>query len=177
MFLFFFSFCLDFAINALFFTDDTIHKIYQDKGDFDFLYQLPQILNSTLISIFIDSFIRNFALSQDNIIDLKRRIVKKEKIKNKKFFQILKIKFILFFISTFFVLLFIWYYITCFCGIYINAQIHLIKDCIISLITSLFIPFVLYIIPGIFRISSLRIEKPTRKLLYSFSQFLENWLC
>ena len=30
-FLFFFSFSLDFTINALFFTDKTIHKIYQDK--------------------------------------------------------------------------------------------------------------------------------------------------
>ena len=28
IFLFFFSFSLDFAINALFFTDDTMHKIY-----------------------------------------------------------------------------------------------------------------------------------------------------
>ena len=35
-FLFFFSFCLDLTINALFFTDETIHKIYQDKGKFNF---------------------------------------------------------------------------------------------------------------------------------------------
>jgi glycogen debranching enzyme len=69
--------CLDFVINALFFTDDTMHKIYEDKGEFNFLYQLPQILYSTLISRFIDSFIKNFALSQDNIIDLKHE---KEKI-------------------------------------------------------------------------------------------------
>ena len=39
IFLFFFSFCLDFTINVLFFTDDTIHKIYQDKGAFNFLYK------------------------------------------------------------------------------------------------------------------------------------------
>ena len=49
LFLFFFSFCLDFTINALFFTDDTMHKIYKDKGKFDLLYQIPQILYSTLI--------------------------------------------------------------------------------------------------------------------------------
>ena len=36
MFLFFFSFSLDFTINALFFTDDTMNKIYQDKGKFNF---------------------------------------------------------------------------------------------------------------------------------------------
>ena len=43
IFLFFFSFCLDLTINALFFTDETMHKIYQDKGQFNFLYQIPQI--------------------------------------------------------------------------------------------------------------------------------------
>ena len=39
-FLFFFSFSLDFTINALFFTDKTIHKIYQDKGEFNFLFNI-----------------------------------------------------------------------------------------------------------------------------------------
>ena len=60
MFLFFFSFCLDFSINALFFNDDTMNKIYEDKGKFNFLYQIPQILYSTLISRFIDALIKKF---------------------------------------------------------------------------------------------------------------------
>ena len=62
VFLFFFSFCLDLAVNALFFNDDTMHKIYEDKGKYNFLYQIPQILYSTLISRFIDSFITKIAL-------------------------------------------------------------------------------------------------------------------
>ena len=41
MFFFFFTVSLDFTVNALFFTDDTINKIYQDKGKFNFLYQIP----------------------------------------------------------------------------------------------------------------------------------------
>ena len=178
IFLFFFSFCLDFVINALFFTDDTMHKIYEDKGEFNFLYQLPQILYSTLISRFIDSFIKNFALTQDIFIDLKQGKVKRRlENLNKKLIQKLKYKFTMFFISTFFILLFLWYYITCFCGIYVNTQIHLIKDTLISLLSSFFIPFILFLLPGIFRISSLSAKKPLHKLLYKFSVFLENWLC
>ena len=57
MFLFFFSFSLDFTINALFFNDNTMHKIYEDKGKFNFLYQIPQILYSTIISRFIDALL------------------------------------------------------------------------------------------------------------------------
>ena len=63
--------------NALFFTDKTIHKIYQDKGEFNFLYQLPQILYSTLIGKFIDSLIKNLGLTQDYIIALKHIKIKK----------------------------------------------------------------------------------------------------
>ena len=177
IFLFFFSFCLDLTINALFFTDDTMHKIYQDKGKFNFLYQIPQILYSTLISRFIDSLIKNLSLSQDNIIQLKQS---KEKYnleqRNKKLLRILKIKFILFFAFSFIFLIFCWYYIICFCGIYINTQIHLIKDTLLSLIISLFIPFIMCLIPGIFRISSLRIGKGNNKCIYKFSVILGNYL-
>ena len=164
------------TINALFFTDETIHKIYQDKGKFNFLYQIPQTLYSTLIGRFIDSLIKNLALTQDNIIELKEEKIKHLQIKHKKLIKVLNIKFILFFILSFIVLIFFWYYIACFCGIYINTQSHLIKDSIISLITSLLISFGLSLIPGIFRILSLNVKKPSRKYLYKFSMFLENYL-
>jgi hypothetical protein len=176
MFLFFFSFSLDLTINAMFFNDDTMHKIYEDKGKFNFLYQIPQILYSTLISKFIDGFIRKLALSQDNIVDLKQE---KENL-DKKYIQIkriLKIKFIFFFLISFVVLLFFWYYIVCFCGIYANTQIHLIKDSAISLLTGLFIPLAMYLIPTIFRISALKAKKPSRAFLYKLSSFVENYIC
>ena len=97
MFLFFFSLSLDFTVNALFFTEETMHKIYMDKGQFNFLYQIPQILYSTLISKFIDSLIKNFALPQENIVELKQeRDIKNLHKKQKKLLIILKIKFYFF---------------------------------------------------------------------------------
>ena len=174
-FLFFFSFSLDISVNALFFNDETMHKIYEDKGVFNILYQLPQTLYSTLISRFIDTLIKNFALSQDNIVYFKN----KEKINIEKKYRILlrilKFKFFVFFIITFSILLLFWYYITCFCGIYVNTQNHLIKDSIISLIISLIIPFFLYFIPGIFRIPSLKMKKYNHDILYKFSLILQNY--
>ena len=176
IFLFFFFLCFDLSINALFFTDDTMHKIYQDKGKFNFLYQIPQILYSTLISRFIDSIIKKFALSQDDIIELKQVKLKDDlEIKCQKLLRTLKIKFIIFFVLSFIILISLWYYITCFCGIYVNTQIHLFKDSLISLITSLLLPFCLCLIPGILRVSSLR--KTNKKLLYKFSIYIENWIC
>ena len=152
-----------------------MHKIHEDKGQFDFLFQIPQILYSSLISRFINALIRKLALSQDAIVGLKqeRRISRTTK---KTLLRILKFKFILYFILSYVIIIFILYYITCFCGIYVNTQIHLIKGSLVSLATSLLIPFVLYLIPGIFRIAALRAEKPNRKMMYKFSCVLENLL-
>ena len=177
IFLFFFSFCSDLTINALFFNDDTMHKIYEEKGKFNLLYQLPQILYSTLISKFIDSLIRKFALSQDNILEFKQiegELNFEEKHRN--LLCALKFKFSLFFVLAFSILIFFWYFLICFCGIYVNTQMHLIKDSLISLLTSLLIPFILSLIPGIFRISSLKIRKKSSVCLYKFSLILENYL-
>ena len=119
--------------------------------------------------------IRKLALSQDDIVHLKQ-VRKISKNLKKNLIRLLKIKFILYFILTFISLIFFWYYITCFCGIYANTQIHLIKDSLISLFTSLIIPFALYLIPAIFRIIALRAEKQNKKILYKFSCILEGFL-
>ena len=44
--LFFISFILSYTINALFYSDSTMHKIYEDQGSYNFVYQLPQIIYS-----------------------------------------------------------------------------------------------------------------------------------
>ena len=176
IFLFFFCLSSDLTINALFFNDDTMHKIYKDRGKFDLLFQIPQILYSTLISKLIDTLIKNLALSQDIIVELKNEKVKYNNNKIAKALYILKVKYILFFIFDFIILSFFCYYVTCFCGVYVNTQTHLIKDSVISLITSLIYPFIIYLIPGIFRIPSLRMKKHSGQYLYKFSSFLENCL-
>ena len=50
--LFFISFTIYYTINALFFNDKTMHKIYIDQGQFNFIFQLPQIIYSLLIFLF-----------------------------------------------------------------------------------------------------------------------------
>ena len=155
-----------------------MHKIHEDKGTYDFLFQIPQILYSTLITRFINGLINKFALTQDNILTIKEE-TDTNKLNDKfkqKLIKIIKIKLVIFFILCFIILMTFWFYITCFCGIYTNTQIHLIKDSVISLLTSFIMPFWQYLIPGLFRIPSLMVDKPTRKYLYKFSSFLENYI-
>ena len=52
--LFFISFAAYYAINGLFFNDDTMHKIYESKGKYDLEYNIPKILYSSLISMILN---------------------------------------------------------------------------------------------------------------------------
>ena len=69
--LFFFSFALYYIINALFFNDSTMHKIYENFGIFNIFYQINQICYSAIISFAITELIKYLSLSQKNIIKLK----------------------------------------------------------------------------------------------------------
>ena len=80
-------------------------------------------------------------------------------------------KFIIFFILIFLFLIIFWYYLTCFCGIYKNSQIHLIKDTLISFGTSLLYPFILNLLPGIFRIPSL--NSNNKEFLFKISKIIQ----
>ena len=154
-----------------------MHKIYKDNGSFNFIYQLPQILYSSLISAIINILLKILALSEKSILEYKS-LKNKKKASSKIFENIeiklnrkLKIKFALYFIISSIFLLFFWYYISMFCAIYVNTQIHLIKDILISYSLSLFYPFAIYLLPGIFRIPSL--SNPERKYLYKISRIVQ----
>ena len=86
----------------------------------------------------------------------------------------MKIKFHFFFIITFILLLLFWYYISCFCCIYENTQLHLIKDSLLGLAFSLIYPFLINLLPGIFRIWSFDNKKSDKKYIYKLSQIIEN---
>ena len=171
--LFIFSFCLYLTVNALFFTDKTMHKIYEDKGIFNILFQLPQIIYSTLISTAINMIIKLLALSEKDVIKLRRTKNKNKAFeKSYKLFKWLIIKFNLFFFISILFLIFFWYYISTFCAVYKNTQKILIKNTLTSFGLTLLYPFGLNLLPGFFRIPSLRTPKKDRECMYKLSNIL-----
>ena len=151
-----------------------MHKIYEEEGNFNFLYQLPQIIYSTLISLALNTLIQMLALSEDNILEFKKN--KSTKNLNKrldKLNNLLRIKFILYFIICIILLIFFWYYLSMFCAIYRNTQSHLIKDSLISFGLSTIYPFGIYLLPGIFRIYALSDTKNKRNYIYRISLLLQ----
>ena len=174
IYLCFYNFSLSYTVNALFFNDDTIHQILEDEGKFNFIYQLPQIIYSSVISYLFGMILDFLALSEDNILEFKaEKDVNKIKKKEKTLVKILKIKFLIFFILSFLILMFFWYYLICFCVVYKNTQYHLIKDSLIGFITGLFVPLGTKLLPVIFRLYGL---KHKSKYLYVVSKIMQLFL-
>ena len=171
-----FNTTLFFIVNALFFNDDTMHKIYIDKGSFNLIGQLPQIIYSAFISMIFSIILEILALTEGIILKLKKITIKEEFNKKiKDLGKIIKIKFLLYFIISTIFLLFFWYYLSMFCAIYPNTQIHLIKDTLLSFTLSLVEPFGIYLIPGLFRIPALS-GNSNRYILYKISKILQELL-
>ena len=172
--LFFFFLILYFAINAIFFNDSTMHQIYEDKGKFNFLYQIPQMFYSTMISAFIKFIIEKLSLTEKNILEIKQAKVHEKALEiMNKTLTIIKIKFVLYFIINFLFLFLFWYYLSSFCAIYRNTQMYLFKDTIISFCGSLFYPFVINILPGCLRIKAIHCKEKNRVCLYQISKIFQ----
>ena len=112
--LFLFSFSLYLTVNALFFNEETIHKIYEDEGTFNISYQIPQILYSNIITSFINLIIKKFSLSEKKILEIKHS---NGEVNLSGVLNYLIIKFIVFFILIFSFLIIFWFYLSCFCAI------------------------------------------------------------
>ena len=114
------------------------------------------------------------ALTDSNLISFKQNKDKKNIIiKKNETFKVIKIKIALFFIITLSLLVTFWFYLACFCFVYKNTQIHLIKDTVISFGFSMITPFLLYIVPGIFRLIALKETKKDKELMYKFSKVIQ----
>ena len=170
--LFLFSFSSYFSINLIFFFEINIHEMYEGKGKMNYYRKLPYIIYSTIISSLITYTNKKLALSNKDMLRIKKIVKKEEAIREStKLVEKLKIKFRLFFIISFLFLVFFWYFMSAFCAVYKNTQKSLIDNILFSFILSLLYPFGINLLPGFFRIPALKSKK--NKCLYKFSNILE----
>ena len=147
-----------------------MNKINQDNGAYDIIFQIPQILYSTVISAIINMILKRLSLSEKQILAIKLQsnyLIAQQNSKNIR--MCIKIKLSIFFIFSFIFMTFFWYFISCFCAVYKNTQKILIKDTLISFAISMLYPFGLNLLPGMLRIPSLRGTRKDKKCLYKVS--------
>ena len=152
-----------------------MNQIYEDEGKFNFSYQLPYILYSALISTFVLRLILQIlVLTDKDVLEVKKQINKESAINmKKKKLKCILIKFTIFFILNFILLVLFWYYLTCFNAVYKNTQIYLMVNTFISFGFSLFYPFIINILPTIIIMCSLHSKNKDQRCLYIVSQILQ----
>ena len=172
--LLFIIFASNYAVNALFFNDDTMYNIYQKEGEFDIEYELTKICYTFLISTFLEMVVKKLALSNNDIISFKQDKNKNNVNKREnRLRKILAIKSIFYFIISSIFLLFFWYYISMFGAVYPNTQLYLLKDTLLSFGGTLIKPFFINLLPGFFRIPALANRRKNRKFLYYLSRIIQ----
>ena len=102
----------------------------------------------------------------------KENDIKRAQEKSKIVWPVIKMKVLIFYILSFFLMTFFWYFISCFCAVYRNTQIVLISDTLISFGMSMLYPFGINLIPGIFRIPALRDKSKDKECLYKIGIFI-----
>ena len=168
---FIFLLTTDMVMNVLFFTNESMHKLYINYGKYDFIQQIPQILYSTIISKLIDIFLCYLSLTDKPLYQIKSLELKNVSIDEK--FKCIYIKFILFFLFTFIFIIFYWYLVSAFCSVYKNTQLAFIKDWICSFIFGILLPFVIYLFPSSLRLYSIKNNKcKYSSFIYKLSQII-----
>ena len=171
--LFIVSFAFFFAVNGFFFTDESMNNIYEVNGAFDIIFQIPQILYSSIITTIISMILQKLSISEEEIFEMKKeKDFKKSKEKANKILKNLKLKLILFLVISFILMIFFSYFISCFCAVYGNTQLILIEDTLLSFASSLIYPFGFKLLPGLFRIPALRSKNKNKKWLYKISKLV-----
>ena len=169
--LFLILFSLIYITNALFFSESAIHNIYKEDGKYNISYFMPKILISFLISHTLYVVIKYFFLTERNLVGIKHFYKNDKKINRTK--RIIFLKYIFYFSIGSTILMAFWYYLSSFCAIYKNSQIHLLYNTIICLIISFIYPLIINLIPTLLRIISLKDAKRNKKLMYKISKALQ----
>ena len=160
------------ALNAFFFSDDSMHKLFLNYGKYDFVQQIPKIIYTIIISQLLELFLCFLSYTDKYFYQIKSNLMDGKTKKVNKIVRCMQIKLIIFFIFVGIMLVAYWYVISVFCGIYRNTQITMIKDSLISFSIVLAYPFALYLVPSGLRICALRSTKKKLKCIYKLSNII-----
>ena len=148
--IFFLSFIYHYGINAFFFTDNILDNIFVEEGKYNPKILTPNAVYSAIITTVLIKLMVDFlVLTEKNVLQIKKEKTEEKVSKEKKnLMKITCVKLSIFFFINIALLIFFWFYLTCFHAIYPNTQIFLVINTAISFVISNIFPFLYYIIPS-----------------------------
>ena len=136
---------------------------------------MPYILISAFAStVLLRIMLEALILTDRNILQVKKQINKNQAEAVKiSVLKCINIKYTIFFIVNFILLILFWFYLTCLNDTYENTQIYLIENTFISFGISFVYPFIWNIIPSALRMLALGTKEPDRSCVYTVSKICQ----
>ena len=148
--------CIEMTFNGLFFVHESMHRKYVNNEDFTFVQKIPQLLFTLIVSHIIEVILCFMGMTDSHLYKIKELSNSQkngEQVIN--IIEKMKHRLIGYFIFTFLLFAFNWYFISAFCAVYQNTQIIFLRDTGISFLTSMIDPFIIYGITTMLRYISL----------------------
>lgn len=155
----------DLTFNAFFYSDSYISNVYHEG--YNFIYEIPKVLLSSLMSIVISFFLQLLETDLHNEEDNTKGKENKKELVNK-----VKRKNIVIFVIIFMLIFLCWYFITAFCGVYQNSQYNWLYGALTSFGITLFIPFFVAILCSFLRKVSFLYKI---KVFFHLERFIESY--
>ena len=165
--------CTQMAMNGLFFSDESMHKANNDDN-YNFVQQLPKIIFSLIATHIIEVVLCFLSMTDTTYYKIKK--LSKDKQNDEKIIneiKCMKRKLIGFYVFTFLLFLFYWYFISAFCAVYQNTQKTFILDSFISIVVQFIDPFFIYCFTTLLRYISLtKCANKNMECLYKTSDLI-----
>ena len=169
---------LYFVINGLYFNEGYISEVYHNNEEekfFDFVSRTNyNFFYASMTGALIEYLIKCFFVEEKKFKGLFRREKDNELHLRSEFSNILsliKSRYISFFITSYIITIFSWYYVTCFNNVYPNIKLEWIKSSIFIIIIMIFVYMGLALLETILRFLSFKCKS---EKLFKFSKIFAN---
>ena len=163
------------TMNTFLFSDESIHELFTNGIKYNFGKQVLQIVLAIIITHVMEILLCFLTMTDKIYYEIKSFSKSEKKIKDIfKKLKLVKLKLIIFLITSFILMIFYWYFISTFCSVYNNSQKIYIIDCVLSLLFFMIDPLFIYGFFTLLRIISLKyIEGKKYKCLYIISRIFQ----
>jgi len=167
------TFPINLTFNIFFFTNKNIKLSYIKSMDdiSTFWSNIPNTIYSSILSSIFLILLKFMALTHNSVRTLRKmNNVDKAEEKSKCILRCIKIRIAMYYLLSFIFLIVFGFYVLCFCNVFENTQIELVKSTLTSWLISILYPFIICFLTSIVRALALLMKN---KYLYAANKIMQ----
>ena len=166
------------TFNTMFFNNNSIHNIYIKEGNYDIGYHSGKILGAFVLSLIFIKLIQLW-ITFNRRKSLKMKLMKRYTDSKNEILRMIEKYYLnlrIYFPISLIVIIFICFYASVVCAVYINSHKYLILNWIICIIFHFVYSLILNFIPTILRYLSLKENNNKNRTMYKASRIISYFL-